>query len=64
MAERTRIRKPLDPNNAPQGTIACLPEDLNNANCAGCVFAYRSFCPFPCSSYEREDGHDIIFKER
>lgn len=58
----------LDPNYAPEGMLACLPENLDDPLCAGCHYLMtrcptlygKPCCTAPC----RQDGLSVIFKPR
>lgn len=47
-----------------EGATTYLKCVKSGGDCIGCYFCYRpsSFCPV-CSSVDRRDGSDVIFKE-
>lgn len=62
--------RPLDPNYAPEGMLACLPAKLDGFSCDGCRYAASvTWCPIldgdlVCRASHRPDGQNAIFKPR
>jgi len=57
-------QKVLDPNDAPEGYTAEEATDT----CTGCAFDSDSLAPcgqiHRCLSYDREDGHSVVFVKK